>query len=138
MLGKGARDIAEGQTGFHGGIQLTGDAQMVVLVTAETGADTDKISFFYDMGGPLVVQDMVGLFCHENGLVDEDPPQFCVHSQEEILDEILFHIDILIKELTQVFLINIAPGSHQGELEKADHGRGQDELADAVIIGVDQ
>ena len=44
VLGQRACDIAECQAGLHGGIQLAGDAQMVVLVAAETGADADEIS----------------------------------------------------------------------------------------------
>ena len=138
VLGQRARDIAEGQAGLHGGIQLAGDAQMIVLVAAETGADADEISLFNDVGRPLVVQDVVGLLCHKNRLVDKDPPQLCIHSQEEIFDEILLHVDVLIKKLTQVFLVNIAPGPHQGEFEKADHGRGEDKLAHSAVIGVYQ
>ena len=138
MLGQRARDIAKGQAGLHGGIQLAGDAQMIVLVAAETGADADEISLFNDVGRPLVVQDVVGLLCHKNRLVDKDPPQLCIHSQEEIFDEILLHVDVLIKKLTQVFLVNIAPGPHQGEFEKADHGRGEDKLAHSAVIGVYQ
>ena len=56
---------------------------------------------------------MVGLFCHEDGFIDKDPPQLGVHAQEEVFDEILFHIDILIKEFTQIFLIDISPGPHE-------------------------
>ena len=113
MFGKRARYIAEGQAGLHGGIQLAGDAKMEVFVAAKTGAYADEIGFLNDMGRPLVVQDMVGLFCHEDGFIDKDPPQLGVHAQEEVFDEILFHIDILIKEFTQIFLIDISPGPHE-------------------------
>ena len=138
MFGQGAGHISEGQAGLHGGILPAGDAQVVILVAAETGAYADEISLLDDVGRPLVVQDMVGLLCHEDGFVDKDPPQFSIHSQEEFFDEILFHIDILIKKFAQIFLVYIAPGSHQGELKKADHGRGEDKLSHAAVIGVDQ
>ena len=74
VLGQGARHIAEGQAGLHGGIELAGNAQMIVLVPAEAGPDPDEIRVFYDVGGPLVVQDVVGLFRHEDRFVDKTRP----------------------------------------------------------------
>ena len=81
---------------------------------------------------------MVGLFCHENRFIDKDSSEFRVHTKEEVLNEILLHVYILIKEFAQVFLVYIAPGAHQGKLEKADHRRRQYEFADTVVIGIDK
>ena len=138
VLGKGPGHVAKGQAGLHGGVELAGDAQVVVLVAAETGSDADEIGLLNDVGGPLVIQDVVGLFCHENGLVDKDPAQLGVHAQEEVLDEVLFDIDVLIEELAQILLVDVAPGPHEGKLKKTDHGGWQDELADAAVVGIDQ
>ena len=107
-------------------------------MAAEAGPDADEIGLLDDMGGPLIVQDVVGLVGHEDGLVDEDPAQLGVHAQEEVLDEVLLDIDILVKELAQILLVDVAPGPHEGKLKKADHGRRQDELPDPLVPGVDQ
>ena len=123
MLSERTRNVAKSQTSFHGSAELAGDAQVVILVAAEAGADADKISLLDYAGRPLVVQNMVGLFCHENGFIDKDPSELSVHTKEEVLDEILIYI---------------APGAHQGKLEKADHRRRQYEFADTVVIGVDK
>ena len=111
---------------------------MKVFVPAEAGTDPDEIRVFNDVGRPLVVQDVVGLFCHEDRFVDKDPPQFSIHPEEELLDKILFNIDVLVKKLAQVFLVDISPGAHEREFKKADHGGRKDKLADPVVIGVDQ
>ena len=138
VLSERTRNVAKSQTSFHGSAELAGDAQVVILVAAEAGADADKISLLDYAGRPLVVQNMVGLFCHENGFIDKDPSELSVHTKEEVLDEILLHVYILIKEFAQVFLVYIASGAHQGKLEKADHRRRQYEFADTVVIGVDK
>ena len=81
---------------------------------------------------------MVGLFRHEDRFIDKNAPEFSVHAQEEVLDEILLHIDVLVEEFAQVLLVDIAPCAHERELEKADHRGRQDELAHAAVVGIDQ
>ena len=138
MFGEGARDVAEGQAGLHRGVQPAGNAQMIVLVPAKTRPDADEAGLLDDVRRPLVIQDMVCLLRHEDGLVDKDASQLRLHPEEEILDEILLDIDILVKKLAQVLLVDVAPGAHEGELEKADHRRRQDKLTDPMIIGIDE
>ena len=90
------------------------------------------------MRGPLIVQDMVGLFRQEHRLLDEHAPQLCLHAEEKVLDKIFLDVQVLVEQLAQVFLVDVSPGAHEGELEESDHGRRQHELPDAVMIRIHQ
>ena len=120
VFGERARNVAECQAGLHGCAKLAGDAQMVIFVAAEAGADTDKIGLFNNMSCSFIVQNMVCFFCHEDRFVDKDASELCVHPKKQIFNEILLYIYILIEEFAQVFLVDIASCTHQGKLEASE------------------
>ena len=79
---------------------------------------------------------MIGLLGQKNWLLDKDPGQLGIQIKKQALDKVLFHVYVLVEELTQVLLVDIPPGPHESEFEKTDHGRWQYELADSFIVRV--
>ena len=81
---------------------------------------------------------MIRLFRQEYGLLDEHAPQLCLHAEKQVLDKIFLDIQVLVEQFAQIFLVDVSPGAHEGELKEADHGRRQHELSDPVMIRIHQ
>ena len=90
------------------------------------------------MGRPLIIQDVVHLIIGQNRLLDKHTAQLCLRGIKQILDEILLHIHILVIQFTEILLVNIPPGPHQGKFNKPGHRRGHHELPHSLVPGVHQ
>ena len=93
------------------------------LVTAVAGADPPVGCRLDHLAGTLPVQDDQHVLIRKHGFVDKGASELGLSLGEEGPDEVLFHIEILVEELGQQFLVNVFPDAHQGELEEPGHGR---------------
>jgi len=70
--------------------------------------------------------------------MNEDASHLGLSRHEEGLEEIILHVDILVKQLAQGLLIDIAPEAHEGKLEETDHGRREDIDRRAVLLQIEK
>jgi len=123
MTGQGVSGVVECQADvLLGG---TGTAEVLHLVPAVADAHADMAGCPDDLRRPLVVQDMQGALRVQWRLVDEHPPQLGFALAEQLLDEILLDVEVLVQQLGQELLVDVAAQAHHGELEEAGHGGGR-------------
>ena len=137
MLRERLRDVVERQAGAQRRVLLAGNAEVHVLVAAEARAHADGLGLVDDVRRPLVVEDVVRLLVHQHGLLHERASELGVHAEKQVFDEILFDKQVLVEQLAQVFLVDVAARAHQRELKKADHRRGHRELPRAFVFRID-
>ena len=138
MLGQGTGHIVKGQAHIPGRVDLTGVSGMIHLMSAVAGTKPDILCFLHDMRGTLIVQDVVRLVIGQHRLLHKHPAQPCLCHKEQIFDKILLHIHILIIQLAQILLVNIASRAHQGKLNKACHRRRHHKLPLPMVIRIYQ
>ena len=62
VLCQGASYIAESQAYIPGSINLTGMPRVICLMSAVTGSQANVLCLLHNVAGPLMVQDMQGIF----------------------------------------------------------------------------
>ncbi len=134
--GQGVGDVAEGQADIQR--RRAGLAQVPHLVAAVADADGPVLGRFDHFAGPLVVEDMEGLVFGQGRLVDEDPTDLRGAVHEQGLDELFLHVHVLVEELGQELLVDVAPYPHQRELEETGHRRRQGVDGHAFMLAVDE
>ena len=138
MLRQRPCHIIEGKADIPWRVDLTRMACMVHLMAAVAQPQSDVFRLLHDMGGPLVIQDMIRLIIGQNRLLDIHTPQLRLRGKEQILDEILLHVHILVIELPQIVLVDVSSRPHQRKLDEPRHRRRHHKLAHTVVIGVHQ
>ena len=129
MADEGIGAGVEGHTDVHG--RIAGAAYMLHLVAAVADADSAVAGRTHDFAGALVVEHGQALVGQQHLLVDESAAQSGL-THEERRDEVLLHVDVLVVELGQQFLVDVAAQAHHGEFEEAGHGRRQHIRGNAV------
>ena len=76
MLRQRAGHISEGETDVPGGVDLAGVTGVFRLVTAVAQPQSDILSFFHDVAGLFIIQDMVHLGAGQYRLLHIDTSQF--------------------------------------------------------------
>ena len=104
---------------------------------AVTEPDAYVLRILDDMRRPLIVEDMIGFFCEQDRFLHKNARQLGIQVKKQTLDEVLFHIDVLVKQLAKVLLIDISSGPHQGKFKEPDHRRGKDKLPHSIVTGID-
>ena len=74
----------------------------------------------------------------ERLLVDEDPSELGLSPREEGANEVLFDVQVLVEELGEHLLVDVASHPHHRELEEAGHRRRQDPARLPVAHDVDE
>jgi len=96
---RGGRRV-EGHADIHGSI--AGSTQVLHLVAAIAQADPDYARPVRMNGaGPLVIKDMQGVLVRQRRSWTKDPAQLGFAIGEERLDEVLFHVQVLVKTARQ-------------------------------------
>ncbi len=123
VAGEGCGGGAEG----HADIQrrVAGPSQVRHFVAAVAQADADGRRCAHHLRGALVVQHVQGLVLGKGPFVHEYPSKLRFTSGEEVPDEGLLHVQVVVEQFGQGFLVHVAPHAHEGKLEEPRHGRRQ-------------
>jgi hypothetical protein len=114
---------AEGHADVHGGGASL--AQMLHLVTAVAGAHSHVLGGVDHLAGPFVVHHRERVIPGNGPLVHKRAANPGLAPGEEVLHEILFHVQVLEVEFGQQLLVVSVAHAHHRELEKTGHGRRQ-------------
>ena len=70
--------------------------------------------------------------------MDEDAAQLRLAVREQRADELLLDVQVLVEQLGEQLLVDVAAHAHHRELEEARHGRRQGVGGPAVVLDVDE
>ena len=91
------------------------------------------------LAGPLVVHHLQRRLIGQGRLLDEGSTELGLALGKELANEILFDRDVLVEQLGQYLLVEVAANAHQRELEETRHRRRQDVVnRSARILDVEQ
>ncbi len=107
--------------------RVAGFAEVLHLVTAVARPGAYVGGGADHFGGALIVHHLEGRCRAQGILIDEGPPHARFPGAEEIFHEILFHVQVLVEQLCQQFLVVPVAQTHHGEFEETRHGRRKDE-----------
>jgi hypothetical protein len=108
------------------------------LVAAVADPDRQGARLADGRARPLVVEDAEGYLRRERALLDEHPPELGLAAAHQLPDEVLLDVDVLVEELAETLLVDVAPQPHHRELEEPGHGRGQHVDRGAVPLQVEE
>ena len=80
---------------------------MICLMSAVTGSQANVLCLLHNVAGPLMVQDMQGIFRGKHRLLHVDTAQLCLRGIEKVFYKVLLHIHILIIQFAEILLVNI-------------------------------
>ena len=86
---------------------------MLHFMAAVASADADMPGRFNSVRCPLIIQNLNGIGRRERRLMHKYPAKLGFAGGKEIFYEILFHIQILVQKLREVFLIDIGAHPHE-------------------------
>ena len=138
MLRQRTRHIVKRKADIPGCIDLTRMARVEHLVTAVAKPQADVLRLLHDMGGTLVIQDMIRLVIGQNRLLHIHTAQLCLRGKEQVLDKIFLHVHILVVKLPQIVLVDIPSRPHQRKFNESSHWRRHHKLADSIVVRVHQ
>ena len=136
VLDQRLRRTVEGHADVHRGV--AGLVEVLHLVAAVAGADAHVGGSVDHLAGSLVVHHREGVVPIQRLLVHEGAAQLGFAPGEEVLHKVLFHVQVLVIELRQQFLVVAIAHAHHGELEEARHRRRQHENLLPVQFHVQQ
>ncbi len=136
MLDQRRSGVIKRHADFERGIAWP--VKMMHLVPAVTNADGPVGRALDDLAGPFIIQYKERVFIGQCRFMDKGAAQLGFTPGKELPYELLFHVQVLIQQLTQDLLVDIMPNSHHGELEEACHGRWQDIMGLAIQFNINQ
>jgi hypothetical protein len=83
----------------------------------------------------FVIEDVERVLLREHRLLDEGASEPGLSLGEQGLDEILFHVQILVEELGEGSLIQIRTDPHHRELEETSH-RGRQAIDRVPVLSL--
>ncbi len=129
VAGERRAGIVKGHADVQGGI--TGPVHVHHLVPAVADAHAAMACRPHHFARTLVVHHLKGAIQGQRLLVDKGAPEARVtHKQGR--DKVLFHVDVLVEQLGQQLLVDIAAQPHHGKFKEAGHRRRQD-IADLSV-----
>jgi len=128
------RTQTEGETDLLRPITLL--SEVLLLVVTRAHPDADQFRRLHDVVRALPVEDLRVTFFRKGLLANHRAPELGL-SVEDGAREAIVLIHVLVEQDRQVLHRDVFPRSHEGELEQADHDRGQGEVALSVVLEVD-
>ncbi len=125
VLDEGLRGAVEGEADVQG--RAASSVQVLHLVPAVARPYADVGGGADHFASPFVVHHLQGRSGTHGTLVHEDPPDARLGAAEEVLHEILLHVQVLVEQFRQQLLVVPVAHAHHGEFEESGHGRREHE-----------
>ena len=110
VSGQGLSRAVEGHTNIHGCVAILPD--MHHFMSAIANANPTMGGSLDHFTGSFVIQNVKCIFIGEDWLVHKNAAKLGFSSHKQVADEVFFYIQVLVKQLTQHFLVDVTAQTH--------------------------